>query len=305
MDHDKDGLHLDNSTLADLAEKCMCNAKALFFRESDFELPNEKIIESLFSLYSDMGQPEAASGLLVFSKNKLDIELRMSSYENIQRWEDALEDYKKREKFPDKEIFFIPKLRCHFELNEWETIIGLYDGIFESQKQTDIEKKKEGMFYAAQSACYLNLWEKMEKYLQCSPDDELEKDFLSAILCIKQNKFEESKIRLKKTREVLDGKMGNVVPESYPRAYDYILKLQQVFELEEIIEMKLLKETMYKEAKKVINGGELLKEYDKKEKKLLDIWQDRLCGCEKSIKVWQSILHIRSLLFSRRELMKE
>lgn len=71
MQHDRLGLQIDNSTLGDLAERCQAYAKALYYREQEFETANEKTVESLLSLYTNLGQPEAATGLLKYAKNIL------------------------------------------------------------------------------------------------------------------------------------------------------------------------------------------------------------------------------------------
>ena len=56
MSHDKEGLQIDNSTLGDLAERCLASAKALYYREHEFETASEKTIESLITLYTNLGQ---------------------------------------------------------------------------------------------------------------------------------------------------------------------------------------------------------------------------------------------------------
>lgn len=37
----------------------------------------------------------------------------------------------------------------------------------------------------------------------------------------------------------------------------------------------------------------MLKEYEEKKNKILNIWNDRLLGCERKIEVWQTILSVR------------
>ena len=49
---------IDNSTLGDLAERCLASAKALYYREHEFETASEKTIESLITLYTNLGQKE-------------------------------------------------------------------------------------------------------------------------------------------------------------------------------------------------------------------------------------------------------
>ena len=54
MQHDKEGLQIDNNSLGDLAERCMAYAKELYYREHDFETASEKTIERLISLYTNI-----------------------------------------------------------------------------------------------------------------------------------------------------------------------------------------------------------------------------------------------------------
>jgi FKBP12-rapamycin complex-associated protein len=60
MQHDKEGLQIDISTLGELAERCMAFAKALYYREHEFETASHKTIESLISLYTNLDLPESA-----------------------------------------------------------------------------------------------------------------------------------------------------------------------------------------------------------------------------------------------------
>ncbi len=55
MEHDKEGLPIDISSLGDIAERCMAYAKALYYREREFETATEKTIESLITLYTNLG----------------------------------------------------------------------------------------------------------------------------------------------------------------------------------------------------------------------------------------------------------
>lgn len=94
MQHDKEGLQIDISTLAELAERCMAFAKALYYRELEFEYASRKTIQSLISLYTNLGLQESANGLLIFAKQNLKIQMRMVDYyERLQMWEEALKDY--------------------------------------------------------------------------------------------------------------------------------------------------------------------------------------------------------------------
>lgn len=61
----------------------MAYAKALYYREHEFETANEETIEILISLYTNLGQREAANGLLNYVKNQLSMNLNMSWYERL------------------------------------------------------------------------------------------------------------------------------------------------------------------------------------------------------------------------------
>jgi len=41
--------------LGDLAEKCKAFAKAIYFRELEFDTASEKTVESLITLYTNVG----------------------------------------------------------------------------------------------------------------------------------------------------------------------------------------------------------------------------------------------------------
>ena len=72
--------------------------------------------------------------------------------------------------------------------------------------------------------------------------------------------------------------------------------------MEEIVDIKSFKEKMMKETRSEIQM-ELSREFEQKKKKLKDIWEDRLNGCERNIDIWQKILSVRSLLLNKNENM--
>jgi len=83
MQHDKEGLQIDISTLAELAERCLAYAKALYYREHEFEYASYKTIQSLISLYTNLGLPESANGLITFAKRNLKIKINFTDYERL------------------------------------------------------------------------------------------------------------------------------------------------------------------------------------------------------------------------------
>ena len=98
----------------------------------------------------------------------------------------------------------------------------------------------------------------------------------------------------------MDSKLSGLILESYGRVYDNVLKLQQLYEMEEIIELKSFREKIDNESRTQIQI-QREKEYEKMKIKLKLIWSDRLTGCERNIHCWQKILSIRSLILSKSE----
>ena len=93
MEHDEKALPLDTRTLGALAEKCHAYAKALHYKELEFQATPHSAVEALISINNQLRQPDAAVGVLDLAQNKLSMTLKESWYEKLQRWDDALKSY--------------------------------------------------------------------------------------------------------------------------------------------------------------------------------------------------------------------
>ncbi|EGR30890.1 phosphatidylinositol 3- and 4-kinase family protein, putative [Ichthyophthirius multifiliis] len=311
MQHDKDGLQIDNSTLGDLAERCMAYAKALYYREHEFETANEETIEILISLYTNLGQREAANGLLNIVKNQLGMNQNMSWYERLHQWENALDDYRVRQLNQVGQNFFVPKMRCLNALSDWEKLIK------STEDEKNMENRKQVMHLAANAAMHLGKkklvffffffyfigkWDQLELYTEQVNDDYPDKNFWNAALCIQKAQFEDARQYISESILKLDSQVSGLLLESYNRAYDSILRLQQLFEMQEIIEIKEFEDKV-KQAQKENREGltkiYLQQDLEQKKKQLQDVWIDRLNGNPKDIDTWQNILSVRQLLLSK------
>ncbi|KAG0471251.1 hypothetical protein HPP92_015797 [Vanilla planifolia] len=104
MEHDEKPLPIDTRLLGALAEKCRAFAKALHYKEMEFEAARSKrmgtnpvtVVESLIHINNQLHQHEAAIGILTFSQQHLDVQLKESWYEKLQRWDEALKAYTER-----------------------------------------------------------------------------------------------------------------------------------------------------------------------------------------------------------------
>eukprot|EP00889_Picochlorum_renovo_P008615 jgi/Picre1/35645/NNA_003106.t1 len=71
MEHDEKALPLDTRTLGALAEKCHAYAKALHYKELEFQTSPQTAVEALISINNQLRQPDAAVGVLDLAQNKL------------------------------------------------------------------------------------------------------------------------------------------------------------------------------------------------------------------------------------------
>lgn len=323
MYHDREVIPIDIRILADLAERCQAYAKALYYRELEFENSPDSAIESLISLYSNLGQSEAANGLLIYVKKNLDMELKESWYENLQRWEEALEAYRNKQlDDPTGEDYFVNKMRCFYHLSDWDVLLKHCDNLLDSNRQEDFEKRKQVAHMAADAALHLNEWDKFERYIEKIEDTNENKTLLNAVLSLKKNKLDEAASLVNKAREALDTKVSGLLLESYSRAYDNVLKLQTMVEMEEIIDYKRIEKEIIAENDNLIGhkairddtrNGEVTGTDDEKiyaglnikltdhKKNLLNKWNDRLNGCQPTVDVWQRLLAVRSVLLDKSE----
>ena len=67
LDENTDLKLFSASTLADIAEQCNAYAKALYYRELEFENDPKNTIELLIQTNYRLNQPEAAEGILEYA----------------------------------------------------------------------------------------------------------------------------------------------------------------------------------------------------------------------------------------------
>ncbi len=66
-------------TLGALAEKCHAFAKALHYKEHEYQSSPETAVEALISINNHLRQPEAAVGILTLAQQHLHMELKVRS----------------------------------------------------------------------------------------------------------------------------------------------------------------------------------------------------------------------------------
>lgn len=243
MEHDEKALPLDTRTLGALAEKCHAYAKALHYKELEFQTSPQTAVEALISINNQLRQPDAAVGVLDLAQNKLSMALKESWYEKLQRWDDALKayqikvDHTKPGSQPHAEAL-LGQCRCLAALAEWDTLFNVC-----KNEWTRVEPpaRRSMAPVAAHAAWQLGDWGQMKSYVDFISSHSgggAEGAFLSAVLDVHRGDLESAAESTERARELLGADMSALVGESYERAYSDMVRVQQLTELEEILVVK-------------------------------------------------------------------
>lgn len=276
MEHDEKPLPIDVSTLGLLAQRCQCYAKALHYKEVEFLNKPDQLIEDLMFINNQLGQHEAVAGILKFSQKQFDIEMKDAWFEKLQLWEKALKVYEKH--WESKDISSIEgKMRCLKELGRWEELYTFCQDIWKNIPGNSI---KESIAPIATAAAWnIQDWNSMEVYSEYLQNTDIFRYFYKSILAIHDNNFELGLDLIEKTRIQLSAELSALVGESYIRAYDNIILIQQLSEMEEIIQYKQINDPSNRERMK-------------------RMWYNRLKECTSNVEHWLQILLVRRLVLS-------
>ena len=285
MEHDDKALPIDIRTLGAYAAKNHAFAKALHYKELQFEEEkNPSTVEALISINNQLQQSDAAVGILRNAQKYRDFELKETWFEKLERWDEALAAYQRRDsrEKDDRTAFEITmgKMRCLHALGEWENLSTLAE---QKWSLATLDHKRAIAPLAAAAAWGMNRWELMDNYLEAMKSQSTDRSWFSAILALHRNQFDQAVIYIEKTRDGLDGELCALLGESYTRAYSTVVRVQMLTELEEIITYK-----------KSVGNLE-------KQQTMRDTWTARLKGCQPNIDVWQRMLKVRALVLSPSE----
>lgn len=285
MEHDDKALPIDIRTLGVYASKCHAFAKALHYKELEFiSEPLTNNIEALISINNQLQQPDSAIGILTYAQQNHDVELKESWYEKLQRWDDGLLAYEKKQiEDPSSVDATLGRMRCLHNLGEWEQLSSLAQ---ERWPSATTEVKRAIAPLAAAAAWGLAEWTDMSEYILMMKQESPDSAFFRAIISIHQNSFPQALRLIEKTRDLLDTELTALVGESYNRAYNIVVRIQMLAELEEIIHYKQLNDQP--------NGQLFIKK----------TWTSRIKGCQRNVEVWQRILKVRALVVSPQEDME-
>ncbi|KXS11006.1 FAT-domain-containing protein [Gonapodya prolifera JEL478] len=283
MERDDKPLPIDIRTLGAYAAKCHAYAKALHYKELEFISDSDvtNTIEALISINNQLQHPDSAIGILTYAQQNHDVELKESWYEKLGRWEDALVAYeKKQSEDPVSFEATLGRMRCLHALGEWEALSHLAH-----EKWTIVrdDARKVIAPLAAAASWGLGQWDMMDEYITIMKPESPDGAFFRAILALHRNLYPQSQQYINRTRELLDTELTALVGESYNRAYNVVVRIQMLAELEEII--------LYKQ----------INDQPERQSAIRKTWMTRLKGCTRNVDIWQRILRIRSLVVSPKE----
>ncbi|KAI9804847.1 MAG: hypothetical protein M1825_001216 [Sarcosagium campestre] len=285
MEHDDKALSIDIRTLGMYAAKCHAFAKALHYKELEFmQDTTSQSVEALISINNQLQQTDAAIGILSKAKAYQDVGVKETWYEKLQRWEEALQAYQRRElEEPESLEVTMGKMRCLHALGEWDVLSTLAQ---EKWLVAPNEYRRAIAPLGAAAAWGLGQWELMDTYLGSMKAQSPDRSFFGAILSLHRDQFDDAFMHIEKAREGLDTELSALLGESYNRAYGTVVRVQMLAELEEII--------TYKQ-----NKG-----YPEKQETMRRTWMKRLKGCSSNVEDWQRLLKVRALVIDPQENME-
>ncbi|KAG5980720.1 hypothetical protein E4U55_003721 [Claviceps digitariae] len=288
MEHDDKALPIDIRVLGREAARCHAYAKALHYKELEFlQDQSGGAVEALIVINNELQQSDAAIGILRKAQlYKEGIQLRETWFEKLERWEEALAFYNKRERelpadqAPPIDIV-MGKMRCLHALGEWDALASLTGSTW-ANSAAEVQRTIAPLATAA--AWGQNKWDHMDNYLSSLKRNSPDRSFFGAILAIHRNQFREAVTCIEQAREALDTELSALVSESYNRAYQVVVRVQMLAELEELI--------VYKQCD------------EDKQATMRKTWETRLQGCQRNVEVWHRMLRLRALVISPAENMR-
>ncbi|KAG5961236.1 hypothetical protein E4U57_007788 [Claviceps arundinis] len=288
MEHDDKALPIDIRVLGREAARCHAYAKALHYKELEFlQDQSGGAVEALIIINNELQQSDAAIGILRKAQlYKEGIQLRETWFEKLERWEEALKFYKEREQEvpPDQATpidIVMGKMRCLHALGDWDALANLTGSAW-ANSAGEVQRTIAPLATAA--AWGQGKWDHMDSYLASLKRHSPDRSFFGAILAIHRNQFREATTCIEEAREALDTELSALVSESYNRAYQVVVRIQMLAELEELI--------VYKQCE------------EPKQAIIRKTWETRLQGCQRNVEVWHRMLRLRALVISPTENMR-
>jgi FKBP12-rapamycin complex-associated protein len=278
MEHDEKPLPIDIRTLGALAKQCHAYAKALHYKELEFQSKPADTIEELIEINNRLGQQEAAAGILKYAQQEYGVELQESWYEKLNDFEKALQAYDRRRiAEPENLEAQLGTMRCLNALGNYDRVSQLSIGLWKNDAEELEPARKAVAPLAAYAAWGLGSWPELEKYVGSMRSTAVDTNLFTAVLAIWKSDYVNAQAHIDTCRDLLDKQVTALVGESYTRAYRSIISVQELAELEEIIDYRQCEDP---ERQHVIK----------------QMWKDRLFGARRHVATWMRMLNIRRMI---------
>ncbi|KAF8410286.1 hypothetical protein HHK36_002811 [Tetracentron sinense] len=237
MEHDEKPLPIDIRLLGALAEKCRAFAKALHYKEMEFEGARSKkmdanpvaVVEALIHINNQLHQHEAAVGILTYAQQHLDVQLKESWYEKLQRWDDALKAYTVKASQASSPHLILDatlgRMRCLAALARWEELNNLCK---EYWTPAEPAARLDMAPMAANAAWNMGEWDQMAEYVSrlddgdetklrilgntaASGDGNSNGTFFRAVLLVRREKYDEAREFVERARKCLATELAALV----------------------------------------------------------------------------------------------
>jgi len=283
MEHAEHPLPIDITTLGGYAIRCHAYAKALYYKELEFQAnPSPVLVEALISLNSQLQLPDAATGILSHAQKTHGVRLKESWHEKLQQWDDALAAYETRyaaARAGEDTEALLGLFRCRLALGDWGGLTALAGDVWSGLGP---ELQATVAPWAASSAWGLGAWDMMGRFVERIPEASIDGSFFRAILAARGEEYERMAHLIQLTRERLDPDLTAMINESYSRAYRTTVRVQMLSELEEAVEYRTTGRAERRDA-------------------IRDTWSKRLLDCQETVDVWQRMLKTRALVIQPAE----
>ena len=294
-----------NLDLANAARRCKAYAKELYYLENFYSLTNNKtLLKRIMDLYYELNLPESVVGISIEEKNN-PIFKKDDWFIKLRKWDIALKriEEKRKNEPPYNIDLIMDNYACLEGLSDWNNLLLLDDEIQSKKEEIFVDEKDEKKYnkinyYVAESALNLNKWDKLEmsvaEMIPDNDDEKLDKTLYEAILSIHDNELSKAKLLIERARLSLLDKVKISLTESYERAYKSLLLNDNLYQLEEIIQLKEYQ-------KNNNNNNSSRKGFILNKKNLKNRWDRRMKNISEDSRAYEKILAIRNLVLNYEE----
>ena len=302
MEHDEDVvlqmskdivLPLDIRILGNLAISSNAYAKALHYKEMEYETTPDTCIEKLIQINNQLHLNDAAVGVLRYSqKYHADVtEVKDELYEKLGRWEEALEAYERKQlNIPIQTELTMGRIRCLNALGESEVVLRVIKQA--EDKLMDSGQAEAVAVFASKAAFDLGDWDCLKNYLSNANSNSPGISFYKAALYIHEGEYDLAENLIAEGRNTTGRQLAPILGEGYSRIYNHFIQLEKYEELEEIC-------NLYKRYSKNDPNFMIAREH------LISIFDSRLEGVQHDVTVWHDLLSLRKLFVQIEECSQE